>query len=444
MTRSQAELGVIEGNLSEQRSIAHGRRRGAMLEKLLNQVEEQLRQLGGSIGDSTKETLEYFRPKDPFSWQTLFLLGLFSWGMAILSLERFELSADMVMPPVTWVMFTMGWIFITFAVGWSMVNQKVKVPFLNVTIKPAIWVTSALASAFAFQVWNPSTRAIAFVSWPIVFALFSAIPKFVIISENKYNVPNTAVRQDIVLTTLICFLLSSWIRLNFVVQDWGLTKYPALAAGDFSDSTFVVQLGAPPPVLNIAESTVNDTLAARPIPEVRSWLIRLSDYVPELSEEFRRQLESKNVDPRWELNVVADKIYDPALRLRVFPIVSASEAENEAPLRNPEEREEAETEDQMSPAERLQPRAARIGLERNCRILSQDEYEEEVGAEQSPDETETELEGDTPSSGNDSNAEEPSEPEPPVPPSQRGQSAAGDRSRMVCDRATMLVSRRGS
>ncbi|MGB3492081.1 MAG: DUF5357 family protein [Elainellaceae cyanobacterium] len=381
-----------------------------MLEKMLETSLKQLEKYA-------RETLEFFRPKEAFSWQTFFLLGCFSWGMAILSVERSEIRVDMVMPPATWVLYTMGWIFITLAVGWGMVKKTTTIPFLNITIKPAIWVTSGLASAFAFPLWNPSTRAIAFVSWPIVFAIFSALPRFAIISENKYNIPNPAARQEMVLTTLICLLISSWIRVHFVAQDWALSKYPALVAGNFSQSTFVVQLGEPPPVLDIAERTVNETLRSRPIPVVRSWLVRAADNLTELNDEFQKQLEDQGIDPNWELNIAPDKIYNPELRLQVFPLISAVDAENEAQLRSPQEREAAEQDEPVPPSERLRPRPTRIGLERRCRIFSKEAYEKEQSTQPSTQ----------PST-------EPSPDEPQAPPNQNGNgSAENDSSRNLSD-----------
>lgn len=447
-------------------------------------VEALLKQLEASL----KNTLEFFRPKDAFSWQTLFLLGLFSWGMAVLSVEGFELEPGMALPAATWVLFTMGWIFVTTAIGWGMVNQVIKVPLLDIKIKPAIWITSGLTSAFAFQIWNPSTRAIAIVSWPIVFALFSAFPQFIVVSENKFKVPSPSVRQKILITTLVCLLVSSWLQVHFVVQDWVMNQYPTLRAGNFTSSTFVVQLGDPPPVLDIAEQTVSETLRPRPIPEVRGWLVRVADEVPSLNAQFRRSLIDEQLNSQWLLNVAAETIYDPVFRLQVFPLVSALEAENEAPLRDAEEREEAEEEEgPLTPEERLAPRSARIGLERRCRILAaEDALEERDNSDDSADEPESEREPDsspeaepealgssvlslvssTPSSDGPApsirGADDPSggsqlDTDPDIRPNIRPdiepneQSPAeeappptADRSQVVCDRSMTLISRRGS
>ncbi|MEO1143724.1 MAG: DUF5357 family protein, partial [Pseudomonadota bacterium] len=116
------------------------------------------------LNDVARKLIDIFLPKQPFSWQTVFWLSFLAWMLAWLSFEN--IGSDFFAPGssssdtarssakelvgATRVLFTMAWTFLTVAVGWFLANQKIQIPILAITLKPAIWVTSALTSIFLF------------------------------------------------------------------------------------------------------------------------------------------------------------------------------------------------------------------------------------------------------------------------------------------------------
>lgn len=308
--------------------------------------------------DAVLAFVETFRPKTWFSWQTAFLLSLFSWIMAWLSIDNITqdfgglLPTDTVpgevdaasdgMLPITRTLFTMGWIFLTIAVGWLLAKQKIKVPILAIVIKPAIWVTSALTSAFLFEVWNAATFPFVLISWPIIFAAYATLSKFFIISDNRFTSPEPAVRQQLIITTLICFVLSCWIWFHFTVQRWIFEEQPILHLVDFSNNAFVVQVGTPPIALSLIDRALQDELGTLSIPEVRRWMVRPEENMPGLNERLRRILRTAEQEITWELEIYPERISNPRFVLDILPVS------------NPNSNRPGD----------------RIGLERTCRVIA--------------------------------------------------------------------------
>ena len=246
-------------------------------------------------------------------------------------------------PPITRTLFTMGWIFLIVAVGWLLAKQKLKVPILEIVIKPAIWVTSALTSAFLFEVWNSVTFPFVLISWPIVFATYATLSKFFIISDNRFTSPKPAVRQQLIITTLICFVLSCWIWFHFTIQRWIFEDHPTLHLVDFSANAFVVQVGTPSVILSIIDRALQDELGTLSIPEVRRWMVRPEENIASLNERLRNILRASGQDTTWELAIHPERISSPRFVLDVLPI------SNTNPNRQAGDR---------------------IGLERTCRVIA--------------------------------------------------------------------------
>ncbi|MEM7771251.1 MAG: DUF5357 family protein, partial [Cyanobacteria bacterium P01_A01_bin.37] len=281
-----------------------------------------------------RRLIDVFWPKQAFSWQTVFWLSFFSWVMALLSVDTLDLeflqrgnevtensrpTSDSLVG-ATRVLFTMAWVFLTVAVGWFLANQKLKIPILAITLKPAIWATSALTSIFLFEAWNSTTLPFVFMSWPIVFALYASIPKVFLISSGRFAMPQPAVRQQIVLTTLICLVLSCLLRFHFTLQSWIDEEYPALQLIDFSaNNNLMLQVRAPRPVLRIADQVLQEEVGTLTIPEVRRWLVRPYESIPALNVQFQEKLKDAREPDVWELDIIPEKVSDPEFVLHIMP-----------------------------------------------------------------------------------------------------------------------------
>lgn len=288
------------------------------------------------LDDAVRGLINVFRPKQAFSWQTALFLCLFSWAMAWASVENFSGGLEGVLPsdspvgegspepngmlPATRALFTMGWIFLTLSVGWLFAKEKIKIPFLGITLKPAIWVTSALTSAFLFEVWKPDTLSLVLMSWPLIFAAYAALSKVYIVSDNHFTLPKPEVRQQMVITTLICLLASCWVRFHFVMQEWVFEDYPVLQLVDFRSSAFVVQVGESPPVLAIADWTLQTELGRFPIPEARWWLRNANENSSNVDAQFRQNLTAFGEAAAWEMTLSPTLISTPTFALQILPI----------------------------------------------------------------------------------------------------------------------------
>jgi hypothetical protein len=286
------------------------------------------------LNDTAQKLIDIFWPKQAFSWQTVFWLSVFSWGLAWLSANSIgnELLPSDAQSPETGspsseaiagasrILFTMAWVFLTVAIGWVLASQKIKIPILDVTVKPAIWVTSALTSGFLFEIWKPNTSPMVFMAWPIIFALYAIIPKVFSLTAGRFVLPSVPVRQHLVITTLICVVISCLFRFHFTLQDWIRNDYPILQIVDVGTRGQLRQVNPPQPVMGIAYKTLQYELGGLSIPEVRRWMVRDDRTVPDLNAIFQKNLESvSDVSTMWDLTIVVQKVSSPQFDLYLWP-----------------------------------------------------------------------------------------------------------------------------
>nr|WP_228035535.1 DUF5357 family protein [Oculatella sp. LEGE 06141] len=233
----------------------------------------------------------------PYSWETLLLLSLFSWLVAWLIED----------PVLREVASSFGWIFLIFGVSWALSGKKLPLPGIQINYGP--WVTGALICIFLFreQILNDSFST-ALVIWPLISASIAALRRF-IAPGPTYKIPDPPGRQDIVIVLLFGILLSCWIQFYFVVQNW-LADYPSLLAESFRQSNFVVRLDSdsidPPQgilMLNSAEAILQNDLAGRPWGAVELWLMNLDSEKQELESEAKASIARFEESQWWNLDM---------------------------------------------------------------------------------------------------------------------------------------------
>jgi hypothetical protein len=344
------------------------------------------------LDDAVRGLIDIFRPKQAFSWQTALFLCLFSWAMAWASVENLNEGLGELLPadspteepsgivdsmlPVTRALFTMGWIFLTISVGWLLAKEKIKIPILDITLKPAIWVTSALTSAFLFEIWNPETLSRVLISWPLIFAAYAALSKVFVISDNRFTMPKSEVRQQIVITTLICLVVSCWFRFHFVVQRWIFEDYAVLQLVDFRNNTFAVQVGESPPILDIAQWTLQRELGVLLIPEARWWFRNADENVSELNDQFRQNLQDSGETVAWEIALSATRISDPEFLLQILPTPEADLESEPANLSRDN------TDDQQLNNEQSQTLLTPASESSDDSLLDESQHEFDVGGDE--------------------------------------------------------------
>lgn len=250
------------------------------------------------------------KPPRALSWQTLIMLSLLSWVMSLLAQTGFVKEG----------FARVGSIFFTVGVAWALWRSQVDLFGLKVRVGP--WVAGAIGCAFVFQGWFGNTEA-AFVWWPVVSMMMSAVPRF--LPGLVFTIPPPPVRQEIIIQLLLGFTLSSWIKFHFLVQEW-LLNYPSLLADDFSRSAFVVRLDeqrANEPrgalLLNQAEAILRQQLQSLSWSEVERWLLEAEQRVPALRTEILRRIPPLPEDSWWVLQgQVPPGEPEYTLKLRAF------------------------------------------------------------------------------------------------------------------------------
>jgi hypothetical protein len=240
-----------------------------------------------------------FKPPHWFSWQTLILLSLYSWGMSLLNsvLSDTEFVQDF--------LATMGWIFLTLGVGWALAD--VKFEFLGLTIYPGPWITGALTCTFLFEGVRDEFPALSFVSWPLISAAIAAVPKF-LKRGPEFKVPDAKGRQELVILFLVSIILSCWFSFHFLLQDW-LGDYPSILADRFDKSAFVINTARRLRVsdsrgvliLNLAETIVIDQLEGRSLAETELWLFNVESRVADIETQILQRISSLEENVLWSL-----------------------------------------------------------------------------------------------------------------------------------------------
>ena len=171
-------------------------------------------------------------PSHPFSWETLILLSLFSFLMALVAL---------ILPEQTNVahhtILACGFLFLMAGALWWQIEWN---PYKIGGIKIWPWIAALLLCGFFFRYWPENWLYLTSIFWPIVSAAIAAIPYF-LNEKLDPKLPEPATRQRLVILLLGHLVLVCWIQFSFVIQGW-LQEYPSLLADSFSESYIVARL----------------------------------------------------------------------------------------------------------------------------------------------------------------------------------------------------------
>lgn len=241
---------------------------------------ELIKEIFGQIRD-------LLSPKQYFAWQTILLLSLFSWFMAVMAESTGAQVATVNL------LSTASWMFLTIALWWGL-SQNPPTLFdqtpeiFGFTLGP--WITGAVMCIFLFNPWTEARLRLAVVSWPVVATLVAALPRF-LNWKLEFKAPKPDSRQPLLLMLLVNLLLMSWLMFHFLVQDW-LQAYPSLTAEAIDNSAFVYQVRNPDtqasqgiPLLNNAADLLKAELDNAPWPRVERWLLNLDEGMNRLATQ---------------------------------------------------------------------------------------------------------------------------------------------------------------
>ncbi len=255
------------------------------------------------MDNAGKTIWEFLNPIKAFSWRTLIFLSLFSWSLMLAlggvpsevvgnSASRGEVSQ---FSPMHSALFNLGWVFLNLGIGWGFAKDakgdkksKVKIPLLDLEFFPGAWITAGLTCCFLFRIWMPELRSLALLCWPIVTAVYAAIPKTIPLIIG-HKLPEPQVRQDLLLLALLHSMLSCWIGFHLLVQSWVVTYPPLLSsASGIGKSMFLTAINLGPTLLDVAEDRLQAQFAEEALPIVRSQLEN-PQFIATVTDQIQQQ-----------------------------------------------------------------------------------------------------------------------------------------------------------
>ena len=222
-------------------------------------------------------------PPKAYSWQTFLYLSVFSWFASSLAVGY-----------VRDIISFFGWLFLIAGTSWYTTDDPLRIPGTFMPV--GALVTGFLVSVFAFGQGEDVITPRTIVLWPTISALITTIPEFFEGSgtDVQTQIPKPEIRQRLIVMVASCMILSCWIQLYFVMDNW-LREYPSLQADNFKQSTFVIKTESPEKIpangvviLNKLQPLVEEQVAGRPWSQVERWLINADQQVGNLG---RRVIE---------------------------------------------------------------------------------------------------------------------------------------------------------
>ncbi len=186
------------------------------------------------IQDILSGTQKLLLPTKPYSWQTLIYLSVFSWLMSSWATGVF----------VKEIIAYCGWGFLILGTAWYTTDNPVVVPGTSMPVGALI--TGGLVSLFAFRHGENLLNPVSFVLWPTISALITAIPEFFQGTGTKVNpqIPKPEARQKIIVLIASSMLVSCWLQVYFVVDNW-VKQYPSLLTDNLNNSALVMKFSPP-------------------------------------------------------------------------------------------------------------------------------------------------------------------------------------------------------
>ncbi len=243
------------------------------------------------IFDFLKDVIERIRyillPPKAFSWQTLIYLSVFSWLMSSLANPN---------SPARDIIAFFGWVFLIAGTSWYTTDKPLYIPGTVMPVGAVI--TGGIVSIFAFGREEMIVdRTIIF--WPTISAIITAIPEFFEGSgtDVKTQLPKLEDRQSGIVLIGCCMLLSCWLNLYIVTDEW-LNEYPSAqypVATDENPRTNDLLTVLEPEneipkngvlILNKVQSSVLDQLNGKSWSEVERWLKSSNQNATELGRKI--------------------------------------------------------------------------------------------------------------------------------------------------------------
>ena len=169
-------------------------------------------------------------PTKPLQWQTFLLVALLLWlGSISLSLGNDSNNK------MSEILGSLSWLFLTISV--SFLSAK-KLAIGNFTLSP--WITGAMLCFFLYQNVNNDVQSFIVIMWPLLSLCIAELTVF-FKNGGKLESSPPLTSKSFTFMFLINLLLTCWLSLHFVIQEWS-KQYPSLLEEDVSNSAFITKI----------------------------------------------------------------------------------------------------------------------------------------------------------------------------------------------------------
>lgn len=153
------------------------------------------------------------RPPRLYHWRSAIFVGLLAWLISLLFVDDFDRSNALA---------TFSWLVLTAAIAW----RTTQPPFVIRGVPLSPWIAGTLIAILLYQETADEMPEFAITAWPIICACFIFIIES-IKDRFKMSQGRPWVRGPFLLLILAHVVLSSWIALYFLVDEW-VEDYPDL------------------------------------------------------------------------------------------------------------------------------------------------------------------------------------------------------------------------
>jgi len=173
---------------------------------------------------------QIIKPPQVYSWQTFILLSLISLSFALLSFGFHYVNGIRKITFVPNLIANFSFLFLIIGLSWLSVQK-------NLFFRS--WLISGLICLFIFGNISQLPHQLGLILLPILASFIAIFPYF--IDKNfKFHGVEEKHRLKVILIGGVHLMLSCWLQVYFVFNNWA-TQYPTLLA-DFSQSSLIINL----------------------------------------------------------------------------------------------------------------------------------------------------------------------------------------------------------
>ncbi|MFB2938646.1 DUF5357 family protein [Aerosakkonemataceae cyanobacterium BLCC-F154] len=227
-------------------------------------------------------------------WKIIIGLGILFW---IIAFSIGLLAEDL--------RFNLFSILIYFVVVAIFAFFTLKNPLITVGVSLSTWMLVGLICLFVASLWQ-NIAPLIWLLMPPLSAIIAAWPSFLAADKKLKNLKNQQ-RFQLLIWVFIHLIVSCWINLSLIIQDW-VQQYPSLLADNFTQSDFIVKIqpfSRPitegEKVLNFMERQLKSQIDGKPWQVAETWLNNTNE-IEKLLKEAKKEISGIPENKFWKFS----------------------------------------------------------------------------------------------------------------------------------------------